>query len=62
MVLGFRGMDSVIAGLSQSVPFLQQTIMLAGCGHWTQQERPQAVNDQLLTWLRGLRRVYEYTP
>ena len=27
---------------------------LPGCGHWTQQERPQAVNDHLLTWLRGL--------
>jgi pimeloyl-ACP methyl ester carboxylesterase len=26
--------------------------MLAGCGHWTQQERPQAVNDALLEFLQ----------
>ena len=28
--------------------------MLPGCGHWTQQERPQEVNAALLEFLRGL--------
>ncbi|MBI1340824.1 alpha/beta fold hydrolase [bacterium] len=28
--------------------------MLDGCGHWTQQERPQEVNRLLLDWLSGL--------
>lgn len=28
--------------------------ILPGCGHWTQQERPEAVNERLLTWLKGL--------
>src|SRR5262249_38151471 len=35
VVLAFSGMDKVIADLSQSVPLLQQTILLPGCGHWT---------------------------
>ena len=25
--------------------------MIEGCGHWTQQERPEAVNRILLEWL-----------
>ena len=28
--------------------------LLPGCGHWTQQERPEAVNEVLLPWLTGL--------
>ncbi|WP_018075475.1 alpha/beta fold hydrolase [Novosphingobium nitrogenifigens] len=28
--------------------------MLEGCGHWTQQERPEEVNRLLLDWLAGL--------
>jgi pimeloyl-ACP methyl ester carboxylesterase len=54
VVLGFRGMDSVIAGLPQSVPLLQQTIMLAGCGHWTQQERPKEVNSAMIGFLSSI--------
>jgi pimeloyl-ACP methyl ester carboxylesterase len=29
--------------------------MLAGCGHWTQQERPEEVNAALLEFLESLR-------
>jgi epoxide hydrolase A/B len=54
VVLGFRGMDSVIAGLPQSVPLLQQTIMLAGCGHWTRQERPKEVNSAMVEFLSSI--------
>jgi pimeloyl-ACP methyl ester carboxylesterase len=28
--------------------------MLPGCGHWTQQERPQEVNAALVDFLRSL--------
>ena len=42
----------VIANLAQAVPRLHRTVMLPGCGHWTQQERPQEVNDALLEFLR----------
>jgi epoxide hydrolase A/B len=52
VVLAFRGMDYVIANLSQSVPKLQKTLILPGCGHWTQQERPQEVNEAMLEFLR----------
>jgi pimeloyl-ACP methyl ester carboxylesterase len=54
LVLAFRGMDQVVANLSQSVPKLQKTLILPGCGHWTQQERPQEVNEAMLEFLRQI--------
>jgi len=39
---------------ASALPDLRGLHLLPGCGHWTQQERPQAVNDHLLAWLRGL--------
>jgi pimeloyl-ACP methyl ester carboxylesterase len=54
LVLAFRGMDSVIGGLSQSVPLLQQTVLLRGCGHWTQQERPKEVNSAIIGFLKSI--------
>jgi pimeloyl-ACP methyl ester carboxylesterase len=54
VVLAFRGMDYVIANLSQNVPKLQKTLILPGCGHWTQQERPQEVNEAMLKFLRQI--------
>ena len=35
-------------------PELHGTIMLSGCGHWTQQERAQEVNAAMIQFLRGL--------
>jgi len=52
LVLGFRGMDKLLPGLRQFVPNLTQTIILPGCGHWTQQERPSEVNAAMLGFLR----------
>jgi pimeloyl-ACP methyl ester carboxylesterase len=54
VVPAFRGMDYVIASLSQSVPKLQRILILPGCGHWTQQERPQEVNEAMLEFLRQI--------
>ncbi|MBV9275868.1 MAG: alpha/beta hydrolase [Verrucomicrobia bacterium] len=54
LVLAFRGMDQVIANLSKNVPNLQKTLILPGCGHWTQQERPQEVNEAMLEFLRRI--------
>ena len=54
LVLAFRGMDSVIAGLSEAVPLLQETIVLPKCGHWTQQERPEEVNSAIIKFLKGI--------
>jgi pimeloyl-ACP methyl ester carboxylesterase len=54
IVLAFRGMDQIVANLSKYVPKLQKTMILPGCGHWTQQERPSEVNEAMLEFLRHL--------
>ena len=35
-------------------PRLQGPVVLPGCGHWTQQERPAEVNAALLDFLAGI--------
>ena len=54
LVMAFRGMEQLIANLRHFVPHLQRTIMLPGCGHWTQQERPAEVNTAMIEFLRSL--------
>jgi pimeloyl-ACP methyl ester carboxylesterase len=34
------------------VPELRETVLLPGCGHWTQQERPAEVNEHLIAFLK----------
>ena len=47
-------MDKLIANLKTFVPDLRRTIMLPGCGHWTQQERASDVNAAIVQFLRDL--------
>ena len=54
LVLAFRGMDQLIANLAKFVPQLRRTLILPGCGHWTQQERPDDINSAMLEFLKGL--------
>jgi epoxide hydrolase A/B len=54
LVVKFPDMDRLLPALKQFVPNLRQTIMLPGCGHWTQQERPTEVNAAILEFLSGL--------
>jgi pimeloyl-ACP methyl ester carboxylesterase len=54
LVVAFRGMDQLIPNLTKFVPQLRETIMLRGCGHWTQQERAREVNTAVIGFLRGL--------
>jgi pimeloyl-ACP methyl ester carboxylesterase len=54
LVVAFPGMDKLIPNLSKFVPQLRQTIMLPGCGHWTQQERPGEVSAAMIDFLRAL--------
>ena len=54
VVISFPDMDKLIPNLSAFVPHLRGTIMLPGCGHWTQQERAQEVNDAMVEFLRAL--------
>jgi pimeloyl-ACP methyl ester carboxylesterase len=54
LVVAFRGMDKLIHTLSKFVPQLRGTIMLPGCGHWTQQERARDVSAAMIDFLRSL--------
>ena len=54
LTLAFRGARETVANMPQWVPQLRETIMLPGCGHWTQQERASEVNAALIAFLRSL--------
>jgi pimeloyl-ACP methyl ester carboxylesterase len=54
LVVAFPGMDRLLANLKLFVPQLRDTLMLPGCGHWTQQERPDEVNAAIIGFLRSL--------
>jgi pimeloyl-ACP methyl ester carboxylesterase len=54
LVVAFPGAAEQIANMKQHVPFLRDIQMLAGCGHWTQQERPAEVSAAIVEFLRGL--------
>jgi pimeloyl-ACP methyl ester carboxylesterase len=41
-------------GMQANVPNLRGTLLLPGCGHWVQQERPAEVNAALIDFLRSL--------
>jgi pimeloyl-ACP methyl ester carboxylesterase len=55
LVVTFRGMDKLLPALETFVPDLRQSLMLPGCGHWTQQERPDEVNAAMLRFLETVR-------
>jgi pimeloyl-ACP methyl ester carboxylesterase len=46
--------QQAIAKQSAFVPKLRPAIMLAGCGHWTAQERPAEVSAAMIDFLRSL--------
>jgi pimeloyl-ACP methyl ester carboxylesterase len=52
--VGLPGLDQLIANLQYLVPNLRRTVVLPGTGHWTQQERPDEVNAELVEFLGGL--------
>ena len=54
MVVAFPGTEQLLANLRQFVPALRDIQMLAGCGHWTQQERASEVSAALIDFVRGL--------
>ena len=54
LVVAFPGAAEQIANMKQVVPLLRDIQMLAGCGHWTQQERPAEVSTAIIEFLRGL--------
>ena len=40
--------------MEEWVDDLRGTVILPGAGHWIQQERPEAVNEALIAFLRSL--------
>ncbi|GAB3435594.1 alpha/beta fold hydrolase [Flindersiella endophytica] len=54
LVVGFAGMDRLLAGFKLFVPAIRDVRLLPGCGHWTQQERPAEVNAALVDFLTDL--------
>jgi len=54
LVLAFRGMNQIISNLPRFVPQLRGTLLLPGCGHWTQQERAPEVDEAMIDFLRRL--------
>ncbi len=43
-------------GMQTWVPNLKKTVLIKGCGHWTQQEKPVEVNQAMLEFLADLQR------
>jgi pimeloyl-ACP methyl ester carboxylesterase len=54
LVYRFQGMDTLIASLKNYVPKLDKTVLLNGCGHWTQQERADEVSREIIRFLKSL--------
>ena len=46
---------AVVQNLREIVPTLRDAVIIPGCGHWTQQERPREVNEAMLAFLDGLK-------
>src|ERR1700704_5652056 len=53
-LLSFPGTDQLLANQKTLVPGLRKIQMLPGCGHWTQQERPNEVSAALVEFIRAL--------
>lgn len=54
-VYNWPAMKDLIGSLKDtSMPNLTRCVVLDGCGHWTQQERPSEVNDLLVEFLSWL--------
>jgi pimeloyl-ACP methyl ester carboxylesterase len=54
LVLAFPGVKELLANLSRFAPKLEKPIILPGCGHWTQQERPREVSAATIEFLKSL--------
>lgn len=53
---------AALAAHARTVPNLRRTVLLDGCGHWTQQERPDEVNAALLAFLADVAPVGTLPP
>jgi pimeloyl-ACP methyl ester carboxylesterase len=54
LVVNIPGTREGLARMGEYIPDLRGTVLLPGCGHWTQQERPAEVSRAMIGFLRGL--------
>ena len=54
LVLSMLGRGDLVSIMGAEMTDLRGADILPGCGHWTQQERPEEVNARLLPWLASL--------
>jgi pimeloyl-ACP methyl ester carboxylesterase len=54
LVLRFPGARQRISRLAGIVPQLREVLLLPGCGHWTQQERPAEVSEAMIGFIGAL--------
>jgi pimeloyl-ACP methyl ester carboxylesterase len=54
LVLSAPGARAALDRMKADVPQLRDMVLLPGCGHWTQQERPAEVSEAMTAFIRGL--------
>ncbi|HEY5337392.1 MAG TPA: alpha/beta hydrolase [Rhizomicrobium sp.] len=54
LVLTMFGKTDFLTPMREHLTDLRGADILEGCGHWTQQERPDDVNARLIPWLKSL--------
>jgi len=54
LVIRGAGGREMLPRLRDRVPELREPVLLEGCGHWTQQERPEDVSQAMISFLREL--------
>jgi pimeloyl-ACP methyl ester carboxylesterase len=62
LVYRFPGMDTLIPNLKNYVPMLEKTVLLEGCGHWTQQERADQVSHEIIRFLQSFNFATQSSP
>jgi pimeloyl-ACP methyl ester carboxylesterase len=54
VVTSFPGYEQVVANMVALVPQLKEPLLFPGCGHWTQEERPEELKNALIAFLKDL--------
>ena len=54
LVVNIPGTREMLPRMREYVPMLRDAVLLPGCGHWTQQERPAEVSEAIIGFLGGL--------
>ncbi len=54
LVVSFPGAREMLPRLRDAAPRLAEPVLLPGCGHWTQQERPDEVSRAMIGFISGL--------